>query len=315
MGAWERAWARFPPDNPAARGGRVGRAAVAMQRERIDSERWLCCTYPQFQDTTFALSWFVQVAVLILSVVALCFPATELLRVILWLELIVQIVEFVWYTAIGIRYQFQGKSTGVSARYIDWVFTTPVMLCSIFLALAYFANPCTRSADVASEYWWVFLVLVLSDWAMLVFGWLVESGRFWRSRPERDRALFMALGFVPLCIPFVLMLCIERLEWETEEGLWLLILTWVLWAGYGVVALFLVRPPVAAAGAPTSVADCDECVKRDQLKNAWYNVLDMVSKNLMGFIIAIVALNAAGEGIGADENCAPPSAPPVAAMG
>ena len=72
---------------------------------------------------------------------------------------------------------------------------------------------------------------------------------------------------------------------------------------------------MVAASAPTSVADCDECVKRDQLKNAWYNVLDMVSKNLMGFVIAIVALNAAEGGIGADENCAPPSAPPVAAMG
>ena len=284
-----------------------------MQREKpaeADREKWLCCTYPQFQDWTFALSWFVQVAVLVLSIVALCFPTTELLRVILWLELVVQIIEFVWYTWVAWRYQVKGLSTAVSVRYRDWVFSTPVMLCSIFLALAYFANPCTRSADVANEYWWVFVVLVFSDWAMLLIGWLIESRRFWRKRSERDRALFLLIGFVPLCIPFAVMLGVERLEWETEEGLWLLILTWILWACYGVVAMFFVAPADGGATAEGENLRA-ETIRRDQLKNGWYNILDMVSKNLMGVLIAIVALNAADGGIGADENCAPPSAPPT----
>jgi len=284
-----------------------------MQREKsaeADREKWLCCTYPQFQDWTFGLSWFVQVAVLVLSIVALCFPTTELLRVILWLELVVQIIEFVWYTWVAWRYSIKGLSTGVSVRYRDWVFSTPVMLCSIFLALAYFANPCTRSADVASEYWWVFVVLVFSDWAMLLIGWLIESRRFWRKRSERDRALFLLVGFVPLCIPFAVMLGVERLEWETEEGLWLLILTWILWAGYGLVAMFFVAPADGGAAAEGENLRA-ETIRRDQLKNGWYNILDMVSKNLMGVLIAIVALNAADGGIGADENCAPPSAPPT----
>ena len=168
------------------------------------------------------------------------------------------------------------------ARYIDWWFSTPAMLF-ILLALAFFQDPCARSADVANEYGGP-SILILLDWAMLLVGVLAE-GRYYLKREAKP----FAAGCSAASAGFrwrassILYFWLLAENLYSDEGLALLLITLAIWTLYGVVAVWLVYP--------------FECYRdkafdqRSQLKNAWYNILDLFSKNAMGIIITVVAFS------------------------
>ena len=58
------------------------------------------------QNSTFALSLAVQFAVLVFSLVTIGIGDSppEVLVTILWMETIVQLIEFIWYLGIGILF-------------------------------------------------------------------------------------------------------------------------------------------------------------------------------------------------------------------
>jgi len=280
-----------------------------------------CCglSYEAVQNYTFGFSLVVQVCVLIASFISFFFPMTDLLHKIAAIEFAVQVVEFVWYLVIFLKWRgvfrsgnhperwpdwLKTEATPVVARYIDWWFSTPAMLCSILLALAFFQNPCARSLDVANEYGWAFPILIVLDWLMLLIGALAEGRYYWKDSPEFDRRWILgAGGGAPLVAIFVLYFWLLGENLYSDEGFVLLLITLVLWTLYGVVAVWLVAPQ----GAKDTDADL---IRRAQLKNAWYNILDLFSKNAMGIIITVVAFTRYGDGLGGDDACSPPPSPP-----
>jgi len=268
------------------------------------------CKSETLQFWTFAISIFVQACVLIISFVSLFFPMTDLLHKIVAIEFAVQVVEFVWYLWIMSRWfgwfhQKQRHDSPVVLRYIDWAFSTPLMLCSILLALAFFQNDCARSAAVAEEFGWAFPILIVLDWAMLAAGAVVETRPdFIKNLSEAMRAGILFLGSLPFAGAFVLLFWLLGNDLYSDEGFVLLIITFVIWLLYGIVAAVAIAP---------KTGDDDFAVKlveRAQIRNACYNILDLLSKNAMGIIITVITFARNGDGKGGDELCAPPSAPP-----
>ena len=108
------------------------------------------------------------------------------------------------------------------------------------------------------------------------------------------RRWYLGIGFVPLLGAFILHL---RASLSTDlrpstEGAVLTIVTLVVWALYGGVALWLT--PEDGFITKSNDEQAPAYVRATSTlmwKNAWYNILDLVSKNSTGILVSIVALN------------------------
>jgi bacteriorhodopsin len=247
----------FPPPPPA----------YQKADESNSGEDWK----HQLQQLTFGASLFAQAVTLCLSVAAFRQDATpNLLLVVLILETTVQAVELCWYSTVGVYYWCTSRSNnnGIAVwwRYVDWVITTPIMLVSIFLFSLWEAKLVTCS-DTLSPYIPSIALVVLSDWLMLVVGFLYER------YPKDYNKSILYLGFVPFVVAFVPLFVVGVQGAQgANASAWPIMsvsITFLLWALYGAVALL----------APDDV-----------VKNALYNVLDILSKNVVGLIISSIVL-------------------------
>ena len=260
--------------------------------------------YWNFERVTFVLSLVVQLGVLIFSVATLfAGDPPPLLELILYLETVVQLVEFVWYVALGVRWFLFKKEIKVVYRYIDWAVTTPIMLCTLYFLTLYFNDmaqrvkhpdmPCMSVAELRAHDKFALTIagIVGADLAMLFFGAMVEGnlcGAVFRTVPTdttetetpkvvpgwlKYPRIFLSLGFLPLVLAFLPHVVTASTNPSDEAGPMILV-TFVLWALYGVVA-------VAAYGEQYA-----------PWRNAFYNILDLLSKNLAGVVVSVVALGA-----------------------
>ena len=231
------------------------------------------------QTMTFALSMIVQAVALGLSIYALVDAGTTkppLLSSILILELVVQGVELLWYMVVGALYYFGRNNIGVEYRYWDWVVTTPTMLISVLLFLWYLkCNLFTIENIFADTTKIVYLsVSVGLNWVMLAMGYVYEA-KMERVTNILDSVLGTGtglwLGFVPFIGSYV-PIFLAMVDSKDAVAYFVAILTFCIWFLYGVVALLYSKPGDAL------------------LKNTFYNLLDIVSKNLAGISVAIVTL-------------------------
>lgn len=258
-----------------------------------------------WQDFTFVASLLVQLIVIGLSIGVLVhlnaladdgIKQPEILQTILTLETVVQCIEFAWYLWIGARYYFWCESFGVEWRYLDWAFSTPVMLITLFFFVQYLAHPeaCMTNEQLSSQAGFALAIacIVVFDWAMLLFGLSIElkadklAGwqclRFltWVRRNDIHNVA-IALGFVALLMAFF-----PHFYWSFDGygstlGWVAILVTLAIWGVYGVVAWWLYDD---------DDVQNDPSRNNESARNAWYNVLDIFSKNLAGVIISIVAL-------------------------
>ena len=251
---------------------RVEYQPLIVGKEPIDEPK--SCHY-SFQDVTFVISLVVQFAVLIFSLVTLGIGnPPPLLQLILVLETVVQGVEFLWYLTIGALYFFRKMTFGVEYRYIDWFITTPVMLITLFFLVIYFHFPCLEVAKLVDfpGFGGLLALIVLADWGMLFLGCMVEAN-WWNVRRIKYIRWLLAMGFVPLCLAFIAHV-IAATERPSDEAVAVVVPTFILWSLYGIVA-------IAAYGE-----------ERAQWRNAFYNILDLLSKNLAGIVVSIIAFEA-----------------------
>ena len=276
-----------------------GYGNVTPEDQRIAKlEKW------SWQDFTFVASLLVQLIVIGVSIGVLVhlnaladdgIKPPEILQTILTLETVVQCIEFVWYLVIGIRYYFWCESFGVEWRYLDWAFSTPVMLITLFFFVQYLANPkaCMTNEQLSSQAGFALAIacIVVFDWAMLLFGLSIElkEQNTWapawnilgRVRRGNYHNVAIALGFVALLMAFF-----PHFYWSFDGygstlGWVAILVTLAIWGVYGVVAWWLYDE---------DDVQNDPSKNNESARNAWYNVLDIFSKNLAGVIISIVAL-------------------------
>lgn len=140
------------------------------------------------------------------------------LQLILSLELVSQVVEFLWYLVAVCRY----RTIRTWTRYIDWVVSTPVMLLSTVL---FFQLRRGESLSFASPALWVCLVF---NWIMLGFGFVMETTE------SVPRLAGLAFGGVSFVGSFTML---SRFVDSTDTlSVALFVFMYVVWGLYGVAA-------------------------------------------------------------------------------
>jgi hypothetical protein len=188
-------------------------------------------------------------------------PTSHLLiRQLLILEVIVQIIEGVFY--FWLAYNFTEIINVTPKRYIDWIVTTPTMLITLMSYLIYL-NKKTKDETNKLDFFTllkensdIIIQVVVLNWLMLLFGYLGEM----KIIPV---LLGVFLGFIPFLI-YYYMIYVNYVTKNTS-GYLLFWYFFVFWSLYGVVA-----------------------VLPYYIKNSFYNILDLFAKNFFGLFLSYI---------------------------
>jgi len=184
-------------------------------------------------------------------------PTDEMLKDLLKVEVVVQIVEFIFY--VWLIYYFSKVSRNITPfRYLDWAITTPLMLITLAAFLKHDGTTMMRLGDFLSNHKGSIVTIVLLNAAMLLFGLVGEFGFL-------NLYLSTALGFIPFALNFKYIK--ETFLPSNDDKFKNALFYWFVffWALYGVFAL-------------TSYT----------IKNTGYNILDIFAKNFFGLFLAYV---------------------------
>ena len=184
-------------------------------------------------------------------------PKDEILRDLLVVEIVVQVIEFLFY--VWLIYYFSKVSRNITpVRYLDWAITTPLMLITLSAFLKHDGSTRMRLGDFLSNYKGSMITIVLLNAAMLLFGLIGEFGFL-------NVYLSTALGFIPFALNFKYIK--ETFLPSDEDKFKNALFYWFVffWALYGVFALMSYT-----------------------IKNTGYNILDIFAKNFFGLFLAYV---------------------------
>ena len=206
------------------------------------------------------ISLIVQLLVGIIDYLAINIELTstdELLKDLLKVELVVQVIEFLFY--IWLIYYFNQVSKNITPfRYLDWAFTTPLMLITLSAFLNHDDNKITRLGDFLSNHTDSIVKIVFLNTAMLLFGLIGELGYL-------SPIISTTLGFIPFALNFKYIK--DTFLVSSEDKFKNYVFYWFVffWSLYGVFAL-------------TSYT----------IKNTGYNILDIFAKNFFGIFLAYI---------------------------
>lgn len=183
-----------------------------------------------------------------------------LIRQLLVLELIVQMIEGMFY--LWLVYNFTKAINITPKRYIDWVITTPTMIITLILYLIYLNKRVVGETNELDFFSLLkdnsnFIIpILIFNWLMLLFGYLGEMKII-------PLLLGTFLGFISFVI-YYYMIYIEYVK-ETTSGYLLFWYFFFIWSLYGIVALLPYY-----------------------LKNSLYNILDLFAKNFFGIFLSYI---------------------------
>jgi bacteriorhodopsin len=189
----------------------------------------------------------------------------EILKDLLKLELVVQIVEFLFY--IWLIYYFNKVSKNITPfRYVDWSITTPLMLISLSALLKHGDDGTTgeRLSDFLSNNKGSVAKIVILNSIMLLCGLMGELGYL-------STYMAVGLGFIPFVLNFKhikdTFLPSSSDVPSSENKFKNVVFYWFVffWSLYGVFATM-----------------------NYTTKNTGYNILDLFAKNFFGVFLAYV---------------------------
>ena len=216
-------------------------------------------------DVTTKISIYTQSAVGIFNVFGLTLNVSEndlILKDVLWLEFIVQIIEFCWYIFV---IQKLPQEEMAKNRYYDWLISTPLMLVSMFCYLLYEeqleknATEPVRLSNVIKNYREPLIQIIMSNFAMLSIGYLYEIGKI-------NRDVAFAYGFVFLVNTFSIIYL--QAGSKSKRGRVLFLIMFLLWSVYGIAFIMSTK-----------------------IKNSIFNIVDLFSKNFLQVYITLIAFN------------------------
>ena len=182
----------------------------------------------------------------------------ELLKDLLKVELVVQVIEFIFYVWLILYFHKTARNI-TPVRYLDWAITTPLMLITLAAFLQHDGRSSARLTDFLSNHTGPVIKIVVLNAMMLLFGFIGELG--WL-----NPYVSSALGFIPFIINFKYIKDTFLTE-EDDIKKWLLYWFVFFWALYGVFA-----------------------VMSYTVKNTGYNILDIFAKNFFGIFLAYIVM-------------------------
>ena len=212
---------------------------------------------------TLAISIIVQIITGIIEVGAFFVQVPtvySIIKQLLIIELVVQFFEGTFY--FWLAYNFTKVLNVTPKRYIDWAITTPSMLITLMVYLIYLNKSVENKTNelelftLLKENSNIFIPVVFLNWLMLFFGYLGEM----RIIPV---LLGVFLGFIPFLI-YYYMIYVNYVNQNTS-GYLLFWYFFFFWSLYGFVA-----------------------VLPYYIKNSFYNILDLFSKNFFGIFLSYI---------------------------
>ena len=186
-----------------------------------------------------------------------------ILQQVLIMELIVQIIEGIFYVWLALNIASVANIT--PHRYYDWYLTTPTMLVSLCVYLIYLKNEETNDETKDSLFKIIYdnlytlIPILFLNFVMLTSGYLTEIKKV----SQMSGVLF---GFIPFLIYFYLIY--ENFAKFSLYGSQIFYYFFIVWFMYGIAALMNYKT-----------------------KNIMYNILDLFAKNFFGIYLGFVILN------------------------
>lgn len=208
---------------------------------------------------TAYLSLIVQFITGLIDIWGLSIPVPEsanIFRQLLMIELIVQIVEFIFY--IWMVYHIDKKKNITIYRYFDWFITTPSMLITL-MAYLDTSQDITSLGQFFERYSRPIILVLLLNWIMLGFGLIGELG--WM---EEKKAVM--LGFIPFVLYYFIIyktFIDDKNITKDQRNVYIYFV--FIWSLYGFAALMSY-----------------------EVKNAMYNILDLFAKNFFGLFLVYI---------------------------
>ena len=209
---------------------------------------------------TIYLSLIVQIITTIISFNGLIIKLKEkdvVLKEILVLEGVVQLIESCFY--VWVIFSIHDLNKVTPRRYIDWTFSTPIMLISTIVFMKYQEykekdiDKKLKMIDFFKEHKYNIAKIFIYNGLMLLFGFLGETGII-------DKRIGITIGFIFFYLSFNLIY--KEYAKKSELGKKLFTFLVIVWGLYGVAAMSDIKT-----------------------KNISYNILDIISKNFYGLFI------------------------------
>jgi len=214
---------------------------------------------------TIYLSLIIQIITTIISFKGLLKSLKEkdyVLKDILILEGFVQLIESFFY--IWVIFAIHDLNKVTPRRYIDWTFSTPIMLISTIVFMKYQEykenniNKSFRIFDFFKNNKNNIFKIFIYNGLMLLCGFLGEAGII-------DKKIGIPLGFIFFYLSFNLIY--QEYGKKSELGKKLFTFLIIVWGLYGVAAMTDLKT-----------------------KNISYNFLDIIAKNFYGLFIYYIIL-------------------------
>uniref|UniRef100_A0A6C0C522 Uncharacterized protein n=1 Tax=viral metagenome TaxID=1070528 RepID=A0A6C0C522_9ZZZZ len=214
---------------------------------------------------TIYLSLIIQIITTIISFEGLLKKLKEkdyVLKEILVLEGVVQLIESFFY--IWVIFAIHDLNKVTPRRYIDWTFSTPIMLISTIVFMKYQEykenniDKTFKMIDFFKENKLNIFKIFIFNGLMLLCGFLGEAGII-------DKKIGIPLGFVFFYLSFNLIY--QEYGKKSKLGKKLFTFLVIVWGLYGVAAMTDLKT-----------------------KNISYNILDIIAKNFYGLFIYYMIL-------------------------
>jgi bacteriorhodopsin len=186
----------------------------------------------------------------------------SILKQLLFLELVVQIIEGIFY--IWLVKSFHTVDNITKFRYYDWSLSTPIMLFTLICYIVHLKEPTKTLKQIYIENKFVINKVIVLNYMMLYLGYLGEINKI-------NIKTSVYLGFIPFITYYIIIYdkyikdLDSKLKDENKKKEIKLLYYYFLifWSIYGVAALL----PYTN-------------------KNIMYNILDLFSKNFFGIFLS-----------------------------
>ena len=211
--------------------------------------------------TSLILSIIIQIFTGIIEIFSLFIKVPSkflFLKQMLLLEVVVQFIEGLFY--IYWLCNFNNILNITPKRYFDWFLTTPTMLVTLIFYLIFLKYKDENKShelhffELFNTEFYNIIIILLLNWLMLLFGYLGEINFI-------PVLLGVFLGFIPFIIYYYIIY--KKYAILTSDGLKIFFYFFIVWSLYGIVAVLPYK-----------------------IKNIFYNILDLFSKNFFGIFLS-----------------------------